>query len=293
MNVFLSRFAKNSRSTVLHGLRKAADGMGYQNIPLEGVPWDRIGASEIVQLVQQWRGTVSGASIRIYIFAVRGVIESCVKHHLVDPSQFEPIRVIRVPKPIGRDGLGRYIDEKDRRQILRSCDTDERQLLAKRDKAMLSILFGSGLHRAEATQLEIQDIDLTEATFTIIARGHRSVEKYLAAWSIAPLREWIRELAGQGITSGPLLRRISKGGRPLSKLSPNGLWRALGQRCIYAGVRTIKPHDARQTLGADLISQHGLMTAKLALGHSDVMTTTTYAVTSREEMKSTFRHKFI
>jgi len=291
MIAFLNRFAKNSRNTVLHGLRKAADDMGYQDTMLEMVPWERIGAPELYQMVQRWRGTVSNASIRIYIFAVRGVVESCVKHNLVSLDQFEPMRFIKVPQPMSRNRLGHYINEKDRLRILQSCDADERQILGKRDKAMLSILFGSGVHRAEATQLEIQDLDLDEATFTITSKGHRLVEKYLADWAIPPLKDWIAELARQGITSGPLLRRISKGGKPLSNLSPHGLWRALGQRCLHAGIPAIKPHDARQTLGADLIDEHGLMIAKLALGHSDITTTTTYDVTGRQDMQNIFKHK--
>jgi integrase/recombinase XerC len=290
---FLSRFAENSRNTIRHGLRKAADAMGYQDTILEKVPWERIGAPELYHLVQRWHGTVSNASIRIYIFAVRGVVESCVKHNLVSPGQFEPMRFIKVPYPLCRNALGHYIKEEDRRRILQSCDMDERQMLGKRDKAMLSILFGSGVHRAEATRLEIQDLDLGEATFTITSGGHRLVEKYLAGWAIVPLGEWIAELAKQGIMSGPLLRRISKGGKPLSNLSANGLWRALRQRCLYAGVPAIKPHDARQTLGADLINEHGLMIAKIALGHSDIVTTTSYNVTDRQDMQNIFSKKSI
>jgi site-specific recombinase XerD len=293
LDAFLEPLAKNSRQTVLHCLRKAADDLGYEDTKLELVPWDRIGAGDLHQLVRCWRGTASSASIRVYIYAVRGVVESCVKLDLVDNNQFEPMRLIRVPKPPCRNGLGRYISEKERRQILQSCDSDERQVLGKRDKAMLGILFGSGARRAEATRLQIQDLNLTEATFTVAVNSNRLVEKYLAAWAIPPLRSWIAELKNRGITSGNILRRVSKGGKPLSNLSPNGLWRALGQRCLYAGVPAVKPYDARQTLGADLINENGLMVAKLALGHSDVTTTTTYNMIDRKDMQKIFNHKTI
>ena len=293
LHFFLEPLAKNSRHTVLHCLRKAADDLGYEGTTLDLVPWDRIGAAELSQLVQCWRGTVSHASIRVYIYAVRGIVKSCVKHDLVDRSQLEPMQLIRVPKPPCRNGLGRYINEKERRQILQSCDSDKRHVLGKRDKAMLSILFGSGARRTEATRLQIQELNLTQATFKVALNSNRSIEKYLAAWAIPPLQRWIAELKNQGITSGYILRRVSKGGRILSNLSPNGLWRALGQRCSYAGVPAIKPYDARQTLGADLINEHGLMVAKLALGHSDVTTTATYNMTDREDMQYIFNNKTI
>lgn len=288
MNAFLGRLAPNSRATVMHGLRKAADEMGYEDAPLQMVPWDRVGAPELLQLVQRWRGTVSNASIRIYIYSVRSVVESCVTHHLVHRDQYEPMRKVRAPKGTNRIGRGQYIKESERRRLLQSCDEDERKVLGKRDKAMLSILFGSGVRRAEASRLEIQDLNLDEGMFQVVVKGDHLVEKYLAAWAIEPLREWIAELASLKIKSGPILRRLSKGGKPLSHLSPNGLWRALGERCLYAGVPAIKPHDARRTLATDLIHEHGLNIAKIALGHANIATTAIYDMTDKNIMKNIF-----
>lgn len=291
MNAFLGRLADNSKATVRHGLRKAADELGYEDVPLQLVPWDHIDEPVLRQLVERWRGTVSNASIRIYIYAVRGVVESCVSHRLVHRDQYEPMRKVRAPKGTNRIGLGQYIKEKDRRRLLQSCEDDERKTLAMRDKAMLCILFGSGIRRAEATRLVIQDINLDEGTFQVVVKGDHLVEKYLTAWAIPPLREWIAELASLKIKSGPVLRRMSKGGKPLSPMSPNGLWRALGERCIHAGVQPIKPHDARRTLATDLISEHGLNIAKLALGHRDIATTAIYDMTDRNAMQNIFSKK--
>ena len=291
MNAFLGGLAENSQATVRHGLRKAADEMGYEDAPLHMVPWDRIGYPELNQLVQRWRGTVSSASIRIYIYSVRGVVKSCMSHNLVHRDQYEPMLDVKAPKGTNRIGLGQYVKEKDRRRMLQSCGEDKRKALGKRDKAMLSILFGSGVRRSEATRLEIQDLNLKEGMFQVVVKGGNLVEKYLAAWAIEPLREWIDELANLNIKSGPILRRMSKGGKPLSPMSPNGLWRALGERCLYAGVPVMKPHDARRTLATDLISEHGLNIAKIALGHSNIATTAIYDMTDQNIMKKIFGKK--
>ena len=72
-------------------------------------------------------------------------------------------------------------------------------MLGKRDKAMLSILFGSGVRRSEATRLEIQDLNLNEGMFQVVVKGDHLVEKYLAAWAIEPLREWIANIATTAI----------------------------------------------------------------------------------------------
>ncbi|MGL6244151.1 tyrosine-type recombinase/integrase [Pseudomonas sp.] len=294
LEAFLSRFSKkNSRATVLHGLRKAADDLGYEEVPLPFVPWDQISAPELAQLVESWRGIASSASIRVYIFAVRGVVESCVIHHLVHHDQYEPMRRVRGPKRETFSEIRQYIRERDRRRLLLSCDGDERTTLGMRDKAMLSILFGSGVRRTEATQLKIEDLDLNEGTFQTQVLGGHFTEKYLAAWAIQPLREWLAELARWNIRKGAILYHMSKGGRPLSPISPNGLWRALGERCKFAGVPIIKPNDARTTLASDLIREHGLNTAKAALGHADIATTATYDKSDNQNIKIIFNNKNI
>lgn len=291
MDAFLSRLAKNSRTTVLHGLRKAADELGYEEAPLQMVPWDQIGAPELAQMVEHWRGRSSNASIRIYLYAVRGVVESCVIHHLVHRDQYEPMRKVRAPKGEHHLGTGQYIKEKDRRRLLQSCDEDMRTVLGLRDKAMLCILFGSGVPRAEATRLQIQDLNLDEGMFQVTVKGDHLIDKYLAAWAIQPLREWLAELVRFNIHSGAILYRMSKGGKPLSPISPNGLWRALGERCRYAGVHVMKPHDARSTLASDLIREYGLNTTKTALGLADIATTAMYDVSDQNNIRDVFRKK--
>jgi integrase len=292
LNAFLSRFSnKNSKATVLHGLRKAADDLGYEEISLEQVPWDRIGAPELVQLVEYWRGNASSASIRIYMFAVRGVVESCVIHHQVHREQYDPMTKVRGPKRDTSSENRQYVNECARRRLLKSCDEDERTNLAMRDKAMLSILLGSGVRRAEATLLEIKDLDLNEGTFQAWRTNGHFIGKYIAAWAIHPLREWLAELERWNIHSGAILYRISKGGKPLSPLTPNGLWRALGERCRFAGVDVIKPNDARSTLASDLIREHGLNTAKAVLSHADIATTAMYDTPEHKEIGAIFKNK--
>jgi site-specific recombinase XerD len=269
----------------------AADELGFEETPLWTVPWDRVGAPELAQMVDRWHGMSSNATIRLNIYAVRGVVESCVLHHLVHPDQYEPMRKVRAPKDEERLGTGKYIKEKDRRRLLQSCDDDGRTVLGIRDKAMLGILFGSGAPRAEATQLQIQNLKINEGRFQVVGKGDHLIDKYLAAWAIQPLRAWLVELERRGIHSGAILYRISKGGKPLSPLSSNGLWRALGNRCRFAGINVIKPHDARSTFACDLIRKHGLKTAKTILGHANVASTAMYDISEQEIISDIFRNE--
>jgi integrase/recombinase XerC len=125
----------------------------------------------------------------------------------------------------------------------------------------------------------------------LTTKGNNKDLKYLAAWAVAPIEEWLEELKKQGVLEGPILRRRSKTGRALGPMAPHAVWYALGERCIRAGTPIIKPHDARRTLATDLIEEHGLSKAKIALGHKNIATTAIYDMTDRNAMRRIFSEK--
>lgn len=115
--------------------------------------------------------------------------------------------------------------------------------------------------------------DLTQRQIRIHDKDGSSVQRVISEWAIAPLQQWLDVLAAQGQRSGPVLRRVSNGGRELDDLKAGGLYKALSNRCVTAGIQIIKPRDARRTVATELINADRNSLAKITLGSSSVTAT--------------------
>jgi site-specific recombinase XerC len=293
IRAFLGPLAENSRITIRHALRRVADDLGYSD-HIHEVPWHMVDASVLRELVRRWHdGDMSNATIRIYVYAVRGLVQQCYTHGKVPLEQYALLKEVKCPRGRNRVGRGQYVQEKDRRALIRSCQEDERAVIGLRDLAMIALLFGAGLRRAEAASLQIEKLNLEEGTFRLVVKGGDYVEKYLAGWTIYHLRNWISKLNSQGQTSGPVLRKISKSGKALRNMTADGVYQALGARSERAGVKMVRPHDCRRSLATDLIRSHGLNVAKIALGHASITTTAIYDMTDKDAMRGIFSEKSI
>lgn len=292
MRGFFAPLAKNSRITIRHALRRVADDLGFTDTPLENVPWMKIDASVLQELVLRWNdGSMSNATIRIYMYAVRGLLRQCYVTQQIPLEQYALLKEVKAPRGVNRIGRGKFILERDRRALIRSCEDDERRVIGLRDLAMIALLFGAGVRRSEAAALQLGHLNLDEGTLRIKVKGGDLVEKYLAAWAIKHLRNWVAELQVQELTDGPVLRRVSKGGRALKNIAPDGIYQALEARSTMAGIPFVRPHDCRRSLATDLIRSHGLGVAKIALGHKSITTTAIYDMTDKDAMRNIFSEK--
>src|SRR6266851_3927936 len=100
-----------------------------------------------------------------------------------------------------------------------------------RDAAILALLYGSGLRRAEAVGLELSDYDREGGTLKVRGKGNKERLAHLGDASQAALEAWIFH---RGFVSGALFVAINKGGRL-------GTRRMSGQSMLYiARQRTLQ-----------------------------------------------------
>lgn len=291
LSSFLRPLMPSSRETVLKCLREAADDMGAVGYEIHQIPWHKVTSAGLSKLVNDWtQEGLSKSTVRLRTYAVKGLLKSCFIHKLVPHDEFSLIQFVNVTGEGGTEAKrGRYVRQRQQDEMVRSCDEDERKQIGLRDKAFIALLFGAGLRRSEAVKVVIEDLDLTEGQMLVVVKGGKTQTRYLPDWAIEYLVEWRELLKLHEIGTGPVLRRLSKSGRPLSGMSPGGLFVALEDRCLRAGIPVIRPHDARRTLATDMIQDHGLSFAKKAMGHRNVQTTMIYDMTDDEAMRAIFK----
>ena len=148
--------------------------------------------------------------------------------------------------------------------------------LGVRDRAMIELLYATGLRVSELVGVRLADLHLDEHYLTCIGKG--SKERLVPIGDQAT--DWIRTYAAQGRRAllkgrnSPRLFLNARGG-PLSRV---GFWKILKQHAIKAGLpRTLSPHVLRHSFATHLLERGAdLRAIQLMLGHADLSTTQIY-----------------
>lgn len=269
-----------SEEMVRLALKRMAADLGVLPVSgrIEDVEWYNITASDFSDLMYLWRNKLSSVSVKRYLSALRGLSRQCFLNGMMPGEQIARIKEVKLPKGTNRVGRGMRVDRMYQKKLIDNCMMDERMGHGLRDAAMLAILFGSGIRRAEAASLKETDIDFESGEVTLTVKGGNTVLRFLSSWAIPYIKDWIDFKEMQECGGGYLLVRINKSGRiGDSKLTGRGLLYLFEERSIKAGLPFIvRPHDARRTMGTEMIEEHGELIAQRVLGHSNLNTTRIY-----------------
>ena len=157
--------------------------------------------------------------------------------------------------------------------------------LGQRDRAMLELLYATGLRVSELVRLRLLDVNL-EAGF-VKALGKGSKER------MVPFGEKARQALKTYLSYGrsALLKEghppylfLNFRGKPLTR---QGFWKIIKNHGIMAGIKkNIKPHGLRHSFASHLLEAGAdLRSVQLMLGHADITTTQIYTHVTRERLK--------
>ena len=158
-----------------------------------------------------------------------------------------------------------------------------------RDRAMLEVLYGSGLRVSELASLKLAEINRDDGF--LVCRGKGGKER------IVPLGRSACDAVGRYLAEvrprlDPDGRReelfLSRRGKPFTR---QGLWKLLRQHSATAGLRAseITPHVLRHSFATHLLERGAdLRSVQLMLGHSRITTTQIYTHVSRERLRRVY-----
>lgn len=208
---------------------------------------------------------------RFYIYLVR---EGLMQH---DPSA-------RVESPrIGRP-LPKSLTEAEVEALLNAPDINTS--LGLRDRAMLEVLYATGLRVSELTGLTLTQINLRQGLVRVIGKGNKERLVPLGEESLDWLQRYLKE-GRPDIVKNKTPDALFPNRRGAA-MTRQAFWYLIKRHAQAAGVsKALSPHVLRHAFATHLLN-HGadLRVVQMLLGHSDISTTQIYTHVARERLKS-------
>ena len=216
------------------------------------------------------------ATVNKMLSALRGTLKAAWRLGLISAEEYQRARDVGNVSgdvlPAGRALIGGEIAA-----LLADCRRDPNLALAARDAAILSLLYGCGLRRAEVVTLTVADLRTGADGTDLRIRGKGNKQRLvpLTGGASRAVGDWLRVRGG---ADGPLFNRFLKGGRrQVSGLSTQAVYNMLQARARNAGVAEFSPHDIRRTFVGDLLDRGAdIVTVQKLAGHANVTTTARY-----------------
>ncbi len=158
--------------------------------------------------------------------------------------------------------------------------------LGLRDRAMLELLYASGLRVSELVGLELGQLRLDQGF--LVAWGKGSKERIVPVGENAELwmRRYLGEVRDQLLKGRHEVVFVNHRGGPMSR---QGMWKNLKQYSLALGLPDVSPHVLRHSFASHLL-EHGadLRVVQMMLGHADISTTQIYTHIHQHRLKSLY-----
>ncbi|MCU1229029.1 MAG: recombinase [Acidobacteria bacterium] len=268
--------AKNSLSAYAIDLRHFGHYLADRQLTLDQV--ERI---DIVKYFQKLRAAgISTRSVARALAAIRGMFRFLVaeRHLKGDPTE-------NLENPKLWTTLPKSLQPSEVEALL--CAPDAARVDGMRDRAMLELLYATGLRVSELIKVRIDEVVLDAGFLRTIGKGSKE--------RIVPFGDTARDAIVAYMESGrPELDRfndphlfLSTRGRPMTRQS---FWMKIVRYTRDAGITThVSPHVLRHSFATHLLENGAdLRSVQMMLGHSDISTTQIYTHVSRARLQKMY-----
>ena len=246
-----------------------------------------------VELIRKWRlwlnrlGTntsdeLSKMTQNYHLIALRGFLRFCAKRGM-DALPADKVELARTKRPqvtfLNPDELGRLAQQ-----------PDLSTLSGMRDRAIIELLFSSGLRISELVSLDRDHINLGRKEFTVRGKGQKDRPVFISDAAA----DWIKKyLNMRQDNSQPLFIRYSGSKKTdtsgnYNRLTARSIQRMVSKYAKLAGItKHVSPHTLRHSFATDLLMNGAdLRSVQAMLGHSNIATTQIYTHVTDPHLKA-------
>jgi len=224
----------------------------------------------------------------------RGLAVSSIARHLVAIRMF--LRYLFAQGAMARDVAGLFdsprqwqrlpkvLSRRDVEQLLAAPRPDDPLYL--RDRAILEMLYGTGLRAAELVGLHCEDVNLQVGYVRCLGKGMRERIVPIGRYALQAVQDYLSQLRPRLVkTPAVTTLFLSRAGRSLDR---HNLWRRVVKHATQAGIsRRVTPHLLRHCFASHLLAGGAdLRVVQELLGHVSVVTTQIYTHVDRDRLKA-------
>src|SRR5437016_393090 len=243
---------EQSKNAVLNSLAAPSSQVSYGHAIDEFIGWycsePRLSFNRVVVLRYRFfleQKNLAPSTINVRLAAVRRLAYEASDTGLLSPELAAGIRRVKGAKRLGVR-IGNWLTVDQSRTLLGEPPSDS--LRGKRDRAILALLIGCGLRRAEVVGLGTEDFQVREAHCVIadlVGKGKHIRTVPVPAWAKRAIDEWT---TAAGINGGPIFRRVSRLDKVWGDgITPKAIWHVVKAASKRADIKNLAPHDLRRT----------------------------------------------
>lgn len=246
------------------------------HVPIENLTRARL----LDFLAQRMQSGYSSRSTQRFLASARAF-----SRHLIARGLLEADPTLNVANPrIGRP-LPRSMAEAEVEALLAAADP--RTPIGLRDRAMLELMYASGLRVSELVGLRLGQVDFDRGLVRVLGKGGKERLVPVGEEALAWLNRYRAEVRGRWAAAASRTDALfpGRGGAPLSR---QACWYRIKALARHAGIDTdLSPHRLRHAFATHLLN-HGadLRVVQLLLGHADLSTTQIYTHVAKHRLQS-------
>jgi integrase/recombinase XerC len=240
----------------------------------------RLDADDLRAYLAAMHRRLAPASIARRLAAVRSLFRFLVRRGLAAKNPAAAVRSPRARRP-----LPKVLGVDDAFRTIESASGTSR--LSVRDRAILELLYGSGLRVSELVAIDLLDLDLDAAVLRVRGKGRKEREVPVGEMAADAIRRWLPERLA--------LRRTAADGEALflgragRRLGVRQVQKMVGRRSLAAAGRRVGPHALRHSFATHLLGDGAdLRSIQEMLGHASLATTERYTHVSIDKLMEVY-----
>jgi integrase/recombinase XerD len=194
---------------------------------------------------------------------------------------------LNIESPRFRHSLPSFLSLEEVERLL--AQPDAKTVVGLRDKAMIELMYSTGLRVSELCGLRVSDLEMQVGCLRCLGKGNKERLVPVGRSALALVQEYLRDsrpkLLGDKTSASLFLSRI---GTPINRIA---FWRMLSDYGRKAGLRMrLKPHMLRHSFATHLLDRGAdLRSVQMMLGHADITTTQIYTHVVEERLKQVYK----
>lgn len=233
---------------------------------------------QITEYLGELGRELSSRSVHRNISAIKMFFRFLVSEGMIKNS---PARLLETPKLSRR--LPGVLTQAEVEQLLAQPDSSNPR--GRRDRAMLEVLYATGLRVSELVSLKVLNTDMEAGYVRTLGKGSKERIIPMGEKAMEAIREYLEQGRVQLTkgTNAPYLFLNSRG----RAMTRQGFWKIIKKYARQTGIRKgITPHSIRHSFATHLLEAGAdLRSVQVMLGHTDISTTQIYTHVTRKRLK--------